>query len=128
MSPFAAPSCALRPSVTWRQLTERGWPRSLLSLWQRSAARSLLAGHGRGPFIASSRPTTPRRQWLPEDSWAGEAQLWEGICDSCKVILTPGEACHAPAPGYFRLCFAWCARQALEAAVGRLVRHLRALR
>ena len=60
------------------------------------------------------------RAWLPEDSWEGERQLWGQVCDGAKVILTPGESCHAAQPGYFRLCFAWVPPEALSAAVDRL--------
>lgn len=65
------------------------------------------------------------RTWLPEASWRGEAALWQGICDECKVILTPGSACHAVEPGFFRLCFAWVAPEALKDAVIRIATHLK---
>ena len=61
------------------------------------------------------------RQWLTEKSWEGEAVLWQRVCDECKVILTPGKDCHAPEPGYFRVCFAWVQKEALEEAINRLV-------
>lgn len=64
------------------------------------------------------------RPYLPEDSWDGERKLWTSICDSCKVILTPGESCHAPKPGYFRMCFAWIPREALSIAVERMYSFL----
>lgn len=60
------------------------------------------------------------REWLPEATWEGEKTLWERICDECKVILTPGESCHAREPGYFRLCFAWMPKESLEEAISRI--------
>lgn len=62
--------------------------------------------------------------YLPENTWEGEAKLWERVCDECKVILTPGSACHAAAPGFFRLCFAWVPKEALIQAVSRIEKEL----
>jgi 1-aminocyclopropane-1-carboxylate synthase len=62
--------------------------------------------------------------YLPENTWEGEAKLWERVCDECKVILTPGSACHARAPGFFRLCFAWVQKEALVEAVDRIEKEL----
>ena len=60
------------------------------------------------------------RKFLTEKSWEGERQLWDTICSSCKVILTPGESCHAQEPGYFRVCFAWIPCDALQMLLRRL--------
>lgn len=60
------------------------------------------------------------RKFLTEDSWEGEKRLWDKICTSCKVILTPGESCHALEPGYFRICFAWIPPDALQMMLVRL--------
>lgn len=64
------------------------------------------------------------RKYLGENTWEGEAALWSKVCEEAKVILTPGESCHASEPGYFRLCFAWVAKEALEDAVTRLQQTL----
>ncbi|GLI59990.1 hypothetical protein VaNZ11_002049 [Volvox africanus] len=63
------------------------------------------------------------RRWLPDPSWAGEAALWEEMCRECRVLLTPGEQCHAAEPGFFRICWAWVPGDALPEAVQRLVKH-----
>lgn len=31
------------------------------------------------------------RQYLPEDSWAGENQLWEELFTECKWLITKGQ-------------------------------------
>ena len=72
------------------------------------------------PSVAGMFVWVDLRAWLPEASWAGEAALWGRVCEEGKVILTPGQSCHAPEPGFFRLCFAWVPREALEAAVARV--------
>ncbi|KAG2436151.1 hypothetical protein HYH02_011655 [Chlamydomonas schloesseri] len=63
------------------------------------------------------------RAWLPEPSWAGEAALWEEMCKECRVLLTPGEQCHAAEPGFFRVCWAWMPGDSLPVAVRRLAAH-----
>jgi aspartate/methionine/tyrosine aminotransferase len=62
------------------------------------------------------------RKWLKEDSWMGERELLERMQTECKVLMTPGEACHAESAGYFRICFAWMPAEALMEMVERLVR------
>jgi 1-aminocyclopropane-1-carboxylate synthase len=64
------------------------------------------------------------RAWLPDTTWEGERSLWGRICNECKVILTPGESCHAREPGYFRLCFAWMPKESLQEAVIRIKSNL----
>lgn len=63
------------------------------------------------------------RAWLDEPTWAAEVRLWEEVCREC---LTPGEQCHAPEPGYFRVCWAWVPPSALPVAVQRLQEYLAA--
>ncbi|KAG2426355.1 hypothetical protein HXX76_013112 [Chlamydomonas incerta] len=63
------------------------------------------------------------RAWLPEPTWAGEAALWEEMCRECRVLLTPGEQCHAAEPGFFRVCWAWMPGDSLPVAVRRLAAH-----
>lgn len=63
--------------------------------------------------------------YLSHASWEGEKQLWESICENCKVILTPGESCHASKPGFFRLCFAWVPPEALSLAIQRIHKYLK---
>lgn len=64
------------------------------------------------------------RKFLKENSWQGEKDLWEAMCRTCKVILTPGESCHAEQPGFFRICFAWVPCEALEIALNRIETRL----
>lgn len=44
------------------------------------------------------------REALREDTYEAERELWTELYDSVKVLVTPGEDCHAP-PGFFRVCF-----------------------
>ncbi len=73
------------------------------------------------------------RAWLPrcgsgtdggsggdgDAAWEAERALWRRVC-AARVILTPGRDCHAAAPGFFRLCFAWMPAEALPVAVARI--------
>jgi 1-aminocyclopropane-1-carboxylate synthase len=52
--------------------------------------------------------------------WAAERALWRALVRDARVLVTPGEACHAPEPGYFRVCWAWMPREALPIAVRRI--------
>ncbi|EFJ52049.1 hypothetical protein VOLCADRAFT_120406 [Volvox carteri f. nagariensis] len=65
------------------------------------------------------------RRWLPPQhpGWSGEQELWSAMCRECRVLLTPGEQCHASEPGFFRICWAWMPGDALPEAVRRLVKH-----
>ena len=65
-----------------------------------------------------------RSRWLPESTWEAERAFWDRVCQEGKIILTPGHDCHAPKPGFFRLCFAWMPPEALAVAMGRLQRVL----
>ena len=65
------------------------------------------------PAVAGMFVWVDLRQWLPQQSWEGEAALWKRVCDSCKVILTPGSSCFAEEPGFFRLCFAWVPKEVM---------------
>ena len=65
------------------------------------------------------------RRWLPEATAEGEATLFRSLVDRAHVLLTPGLACRAPAPGYFRLCFAAVPEDGLDEGMHRLVRFLK---
>lgn len=39
--------------------------------------------------------------------WEAEHELTRLMFEEAKVLLTPGEACFAERPGFYRLCFAW---------------------
>jgi aspartate/methionine/tyrosine aminotransferase len=43
---------------------------------------------------------------LPEQTWEGEKALWESLIEECALLITPGKACHAAVPGFFRFCYA----------------------
>jgi 1-aminocyclopropane-1-carboxylate synthase len=52
--------------------------------------------------------------------WEAERALWRALVRDARVVVTPGEACHAPEPGFFRVCWAWMPRDALPVAVARI--------
>mmetsp|Transcript_6516 Transcript_6516/g.11933 ORF Transcript_6516/g.11933 Transcript_6516/m.11933 type:complete len:88 (+) Transcript_6516:1363-1626(+) len=47
------------------------------------------------------------RHLLASSTWQAERDLWAKLSIDQRVVLTPGEFCHAQEPGFFRLCFAW---------------------
>lgn len=51
----------------------------------------------------------------------GERALLDRLFAEARILFTPGEACHAGAPGFFRICFAWMPLDALEVGMARLV-------
>ncbi|WIA34053.1 hypothetical protein OEZ86_012431 [Tetradesmus obliquus] len=53
-------------------------------------------------------------------SWEDEAALWRCMAQQHRVVLTPGAACHAAEPGWFRVCYAWTPPGSLPAAVSRI--------
>ena len=54
------------------------------------------------------------------DSFEREADMWNGIFDKSKVMLVPGQACHARQPGWYRICIAAHAIEAMHDLVARL--------
>ena len=56
---------------------------------------------------------------LDEKSWAAEARLYDQLRTDIRVVLTPGEAQHAAAPGWFRICYAFVGRDVLDAALSK---------
>ena len=64
------------------------------------------------------------RSFLEGPSWEDEGRLWRRMLDEAGVNLTPGSACRAPEPGFFRLCYAGVEPRALDEAFARLQRVL----
>ncbi|MEV5953051.1 aminotransferase class I/II-fold pyridoxal phosphate-dependent enzyme [Streptomyces sp. NPDC051987] len=61
--------------------------------------------------------------WLPCPGFTGERRLWQEILDRTHVSILPGEAFHAPRPGWFRVCHSLDAAL-VEEALTRLGRLL----
>ena len=59
------------------------------------------------------------RSLLTDNTFAAERRLFAAMADR-GVVLTPGESCHCPVPGFFRICFAWVSVDALEEALSRI--------
>jgi 1-aminocyclopropane-1-carboxylate synthase len=62
------------------------------------------------------------RSRLAAPTWEAERALWLEMLDRAGVNLTPGAACHAGEPGFFRLCYAGLPTETVEAGVRRIVR------
>ncbi|XP_024516430.1 1-aminocyclopropane-1-carboxylate synthase [Selaginella moellendorffii] len=60
------------------------------------------------------------RSLLTECTFEAERALWKEILEDCKVLLTPGEACHYAEPGFFRVCYASMPPEHLQVACTRL--------
>lgn len=86
------------------------------------AALEGIAGVPCAPSPAGMFLWADMRGWLREGEhgWDGEAALATRLFEVCRVVFTPGSACHAAAPGYFRVCFAWGSPAAVRAAAERI--------
>eukprot|EP00669_Euglena_mutabilis_P014269 TRINITY_DN9327_c0_g1_i1.p1 TRINITY_DN9327_c0_g1~~TRINITY_DN9327_c0_g1_i1.p1 ORF type:complete len:173 (-),score=56.19 TRINITY_DN9327_c0_g1_i1:139-657(-) len=56
---------------------------------------------------------------LPAPTFEAERELWQRLV-SARVVLVPGETCHADEPGFFRCCFAAVPREALPVLADRI--------
>jgi aspartate/methionine/tyrosine aminotransferase len=57
--------------------------------------------------LAASGTSRHRDTAASEPDWEAERALTTLMFDKAKVLLTPGEACMAAEPGFYRCCFAW---------------------
>jgi aspartate/methionine/tyrosine aminotransferase len=70
------------------------------------AATALLTAYGI-PYVpaqAGCSVWADLAAWLPAPGFEGERDLWREILDRTRVSILPGEAFHAPRPGWFRIC------------------------
>jgi 1-aminocyclopropane-1-carboxylate synthase len=51
-----------------------------------------------------------------------ERLLTDRLYDEAKLLFTPGEACHAAEPGFFRCCFAWAPAEGIAEGFRRLAK------
>lgn len=65
--------------------------------------------------------------YLDENSYEGERKLFDHFRKH-GVILTPGESCRCPCPGYFRICYAFVQEEGLKEGLRRLATALEAIR
>ena len=68
------------------------------------------------------------RSFLPpqadsDDPWVRERALTDSLFAEAKILFTPGEACHASEPGFYRVCFAWMNKEAVAEAFKRLISY-----
>lgn len=60
------------------------------------------------------------RSGLRRQTWEEEDSLWRHMVERHRLLLTPGKACHAEAPGFFRICWAWMPAEAMAVAAARI--------
>lgn len=60
-------------------------------------------------------------------SWEAEEALAECMFVRAGIVLTPGECCHCPTAGFFRVCYAWVPDTSLFEFLRRLAELQRAL-
>jgi 1-aminocyclopropane-1-carboxylate synthase len=72
------------------------------------------------PAVAGMFLWIDLRGLLPEDSWEGEEAVTTLLFDEGGLVLTPGGAQRANAPGFYRLCFAWNTVDVLNMAMERI--------
>jgi aspartate/methionine/tyrosine aminotransferase len=53
-------------------------------------------------------------------TFEGEQKLHRKLYEKCGVLFTPGQDCHCPKPGWFRVCFAWVPLTALKNAFEKI--------
>jgi 1-aminocyclopropane-1-carboxylate synthase len=52
--------------------------------------------------------------------WESERALTDALFREARLLFTPGEACHASEPGWYRCCFAWMPPDAVAEGFRRL--------
>jgi aspartate/methionine/tyrosine aminotransferase len=77
------------------------------------------AGQGSPASTTSWDVVTGQGQGQGAD-FTPERELVDRLWAECHLLFTPGEACHAREPGFFRCCFAWMPRDALVVGMARL--------
>ncbi|CAK0764832.1 hypothetical protein CVIRNUC_003198 [Coccomyxa viridis] len=60
------------------------------------------------------------RAALAKPTWEAEEGLWNEVVKA-GVLLTPGKACHAAEPGFFRICYAAVPIEGLMEGIRRVV-------
>ncbi|OQR88891.1 hypothetical protein THRCLA_10040 [Thraustotheca clavata] len=64
------------------------------------------------------------RRCLSSPTWEAEQELMEIMFTHGKFVMTPGEAQHAPAPGYFRICFGYNTPKVVAHGLNRTLEYL----
>ena len=57
---------------------------------------------------------------LKADTFDAERELYDLLHSEAGIVLTPGQTCHCPIPGWFRVCYAWVPLDALVEFTCRL--------
>jgi aspartate/methionine/tyrosine aminotransferase len=59
---------------------------------------------------------------LEENTYDGEKKLQNKLFNELKILFTPGKDCHAPCPGWFRVCMASVPKKSLVEAFQRIIK------
>jgi aspartate/methionine/tyrosine aminotransferase len=60
----------------------------------------------------------------PSPSFKDEENLTDEIFEKCKLLFTPGDACKASRPGFYRVCYAWMNKSAVVEGFRRLKKFI----
>jgi bifunctional pyridoxal-dependent enzyme with beta-cystathionase and maltose regulon repressor activities len=86
----------------------------------RNAVRSTIESTTRRNRIARGhRCSLPLRR----AGWEAEQRLTDALFTRARILFTPGEACHAAEPGFYRCCFAWMPAPAVVEGFNRLAAY-----
>lgn len=94
--------------------------RRLAAAYRTTTAALTAAGVPFVPAEAGFFCLVDLRRRLAAPTWADEEALWRRLLARTNVNLTPGSACRAPEPGWFRLCFAAVEPALVADAVARV--------
>lgn len=104
----------------------------LRPLLQRVPSSDAESGSGGADAGAASSPSreSPLVAFTRDPAgWAAEEALTASLFAEAKLIFTPGRACHASEPGFYRCCFAYpWSMTAVAVAMERLRRFVAARR
>jgi 1-aminocyclopropane-1-carboxylate synthase len=133
---FSSPSRDTQ-AVLYRMLRDGNWLNAFLGMNQKrleeafdSAVKAIRENLGAEqvqifPSEAGFFLWLGLQRFLAEPTWDAELDLAERLYREARVLVYPGQTCHAPEPGWYRCCFAAVETPStLEVAFKRVARIL----